>query len=88
MISIRKKPYGIINYNNNSYLNSGLQILVSYDKLVEELKKYKNIKIELINLINEAFYKLLNENIYDPYKFIQYFCKLNNEIIIMFSQFY
>ena len=36
-IKINKKPCGIINYGNNCYLNSGLQILFSWDKLIEEL---------------------------------------------------
>ena len=75
-----KKPCGIVNYKNNCYLNSGLQILVSCDKLVEELKNYINIKNDLINLINDAFHKLLNENIYDSFNFTKYFCKLNDKI--------
>ena len=81
MMRIYKKPCGIINYKNNCYLNSGLQILATCDKFVKELEKYKEIKTGLIFLINDAFYKLLNEPIYDPKNFLIYFCSLNNENI-------
>ena len=82
MIKINKNPCGIINYKNNCYFNSGLQILVTCNKFVEEMMKYKNINNELIQLINDAIYKLLNEEIYDPYNFLKYFCILNNESYI------
>ncbi len=74
-----KKPCGIINYGNNCYLNSGLQILATCDKFVKELEKYKNLKIGFIGLLNEAFYKILNEDIYDPKQFLRHFCFVNNE---------
>jgi ubiquitin C-terminal hydrolase len=85
-----KKPCGIINYGNNCYLNSGLQILATCEKFVKELEKYKsknkikpqlsiiNHCCQLIDLINDAFYKLLNEEQYDPKQFLQYFCSMNN----------
>ena len=74
-----KKPCGIINYGNNCYLNSGLQILATCDKFVKELEKYKNIKNGFIGLINEALYKILNEDIYDPKLFLHHFCFINSE---------
>ena len=74
-----KKPCGIINYGNNCYLNSGLQILATCDKFVKELEKYKNIKFGFIGLINEALYKILNEDIYDPKSFLNHFCLINSE---------
>lgn len=49
------KEEGIINYGNNCYLNSGLQILASCNQLVKELEKYMNIKNGLIGLMNNAF---------------------------------
>ena len=73
---------GIINYGNNCYLNSGLQILASCNKLVKELEKYKSIKNGLISLINDAFYKILKEDIYDPINILVYFCHINKEIIL------
>ena len=76
-----KKPCGIINYGNNCYLNSGLQILASCKLFIQEFEKYKGIKSCLFDYLKEAFYKLLNEEIYDPKNFLIYFCKLNNEKI-------
>lgn len=61
-----KKPCGITNYGNNCFLNSGLQILSSYNKLIEELNKYKNLKCGLIGLLVDAFYKIFRNDIYDP----------------------
>lgn len=78
---ISKKPCAIINYGNNCYLNSGLQILSSCNSLVQELNKYKDFKIGLIGLMNEAFYKITKEDIYDPQKLFSYFCFLNKEPI-------
>ena len=80
-ISYNKKPCGIINYGNNCYLNSGLQILATCELFIQELGKYKGIKSCLFDFLKEAFYKLLNEEIYDPINFLIYFCKLNNENI-------
>ena len=76
---INKMPCGIINYGNNCYLNSGLQILSSCNKFLEELNKYKNIKSGLIGLLVDAFYKILRNDIYNPMKLFSFFCKINNE---------
>jgi ubiquitin C-terminal hydrolase len=76
-----KEPCGIINYGNNCYLNSGLQILATCEKFVKELEKYKGLKSGLISLLNEALDKILKEKIYDPRNFEIYFCKLNNEYL-------
>jgi len=64
---------GIMNYGNNCYLNSGLQILASSELFVNELIKYSNDKSTLINLLKEAIYKILNKEIYDPQYFLNYF---------------
>ena len=74
-----KMPCGIINHGNNCYLNCGLQILATCDKFIKELKKYQNIKTGFIHLINDEFFKILNEEIYDPKNILHYFCKINNE---------
>ena len=84
-IEENQKPCGIINYGNNCYLNSGLQILVTCDKFVKVLEKYKTIKTGFIGLINEAFNKILNGEIYHPSKFLEYFCKIHNELV--FAQY-
>lgn len=76
-----KKPCGIINYGNNCFLNSGLQILSSCNKLIKELDKYKNIKSGLIGLLVDAFYKIFRSDVYDPIKLYNYFCKINNEAL-------
>ena len=73
---------GIINYGNNCYLNSGLQILASCYKLVKELEKYKFIRNGLISLMNEAFNKILKEDVYDPINILVYFCHINKEVIL------
>lgn len=77
--TINKSQCGIINYGNNCYLNSGLQILASCDIFVQELGKFNKIKYGLIYLINDAFDKILKEQIYDPKNLLIYFCSLNNE---------
>lgn len=69
---------GIKNYGNNCYLNSGLQILASSENFVTELKKYHCNK-NMTNLINQAIYELLNNQVYDPLYFLNYFTKINNE---------
>ncbi len=76
-----KKPCGIINYGNNCYLNSGLQILATCEKFVKELDKYKGSKSELISLLNDALNKILKDEIFDPRNFAIYFCNLNNQYI-------
>ena len=78
-ISYYKKPCGILNYGNNCYLNSGLQILATCKEFIQELGKYKGIKSELVCYLKDVFDKLLNAEIYDPKSFLIYFCKLNNE---------
>lgn len=71
---------GIKNYNNNCYFNSGLQILASCNKFVEELKKYNSDSF-LVRLIKEAVDKLLNEKKYDPLNFLNYYTYLNKEFL-------
>ena len=73
------KEEGIINYGNNCYLNSGLQILASCNQLVKELEKYIDIKNGLIGMMNNAFVKILNKDLYDPLDLWAYFCHKNNE---------
>jgi ubiquitin C-terminal hydrolase len=75
------KEEGIINYGNNCYLNSGLQILASCNQLVKELEKYMDIKNGLIGLMNNAFIKILSKDIYDPIDLWSYFCYKNNELL-------
>ena len=72
---------GIINLGNNCYLNSGLQILASCEKLVDYLNNnldytFKNNNI--IGYLKDAFDSLLYKKIYDPERFINYFSSLNN----------
>lgn len=69
---------GIKNYGNNCYFNSGLQILASCEKFIEELKKYSCNKI-LTNYIKEAIFILQNEKIYEPIEFLKYFSEINHE---------
>ena len=76
---IEKKPCGIINYGNNCYLNSGLQILAACDKFVEELKNDKYNESRLIKLLNDAFNNILKGDLYDPKDFLDYFCSINLE---------
>ena len=66
---------GIINYGNNCYLNTGLQILASCDFFVEELQKIRSHKNSLVNLIKDAFDLLQQGHQYDPKNFIEYLSK-------------
>ena len=77
-----KKPCGIKNYGNNCYLNSGLQIIASCDKLVDELNNIKSNSY-LIILLKKVINSLLNgdEKEYDPIEFLNYFCSYNNEFV-------
>ena len=77
--NLNKKPCGIINYGNNCYLNSGLHILSSCNKLIQELDKYRYVKCGLIKLLVDAFYKIFRDEIYDPIDLYTYFCRINNE---------
>ena len=73
---------GIINLGNNCYLNSGLQILASCEKLIFYLNRTVNYDYEknnILNLLKVAFDSLLNKKIYDPEIFMNEFCKLNKE---------
>ena len=71
---------GIKNYGNNCYFNSGLQILVSCERFLEELKKYNTCYGgPLTKLLREAIYILQNEKKYEPYAFLTYFTKKNTE---------
>ena len=74
------KICGIINLGNNCYLNSGLQIIASCNRLVYELQKTNNAK-NIVHLIKDAIYRLLNEKIYNPNNFINYFCSYNSDFI-------
>ena len=83
---------GIINYGNNCYLNTGLQILASCDFFVEELQKIRTHKNSLVNLIKEAFDLLQQGHQYDPKNFIEYLSKNNTEFNTgekkLFTKFY
>lgn len=71
---------GIINYGGNCYLNSGLQIIASCDKLIKELENYNSEKYILINLLKDAIKKVTNWELFDPKDFIDYYSYINNEI--------
>ena len=73
------KICGINNLGNNCYLNSGLQILASCYELVNVLNKNKNVKFGIVTLFKKAMKSLLNESIYNPKEFINYFCAINND---------
>ena len=70
---------GIINFGNNCYLNSGLQILASSELFVNELNKYSNDKFKLLYLLKEAVYKILNKELYDPRNFLNYFREISRD---------
>ena len=73
---------GIKNIGNNCYLNSGLQILVSCEELIELLEKDEFDDIgKIMTLFKKAMITLLNKKIYNPKKFIDCFCKLNSDFI-------
>ena len=72
---------GIINIGNNCYLNSGLQILASCEQLVYELDNISFEANTFVGLLKNAFDVLLNQGIYNPEKFINYFCKINYDFI-------
>lgn len=74
------KICGIINLGNNCYLNSGLQILASCDELVYELYNTDSNQ-RIIPYIKDAINSLLTEKIYNPNKFIDYFCSQNSDFI-------
>ena len=74
------KICGIINLGNNCYLNSGLQIMASCIELVNELKEI-NISNRIIPYMKEAMLSLLSKKIYNPEKFINYFCSKNSDFI-------
>ena len=71
---------GINNYCNNCYFNSGLQIMASCNELVNELYKIKYPR-GIIIYLKDAIYTLLNKKIYDPEKFLNYFCQNNSDFI-------
>jgi len=71
---------GIINLGNNCYLNSGLQIIASCTELVDELRKTNNSR-GIIPHIKRAVYSLLNDKIYNPNTFMDYFCSKNSDFI-------
>jgi ubiquitin C-terminal hydrolase len=74
---------GIINVGNNCYLNAGLQILSRcYPLLIELLRSnYKND--QLLKLFVKSMKALLfgKDKFYDPSKFIDIFCKRNEDFI-------
>ena len=72
---------GIENFGHNCYFNSGLQILVSCESFVEELKKINNNK-PLTYYIKKAIDILINGKIYDStffLDFFNYFSKKNSD---------
>ena len=71
---------GIINLGNNCYLNSGLQIMASCVELVNELEGI-NSSQRIIPHMKEAIFSLLSKKIYNPDKFINYFCSKNYDFI-------
>ena len=71
---------GIINLGNNCYLNSGLQIIASCRELLYELDNI-NSSQRIIPLIKKAIYSLLNDKIYNPNDFMNYFCSHNSDFI-------
>ena len=74
---------GIINYGNNCYLNTGLQILASCFIFVKELQTIDPYEDSLlVNLIKEAFYLIQNGHKYDPKTFLEFFSKNNTEFNI------
>ena len=74
------KICGIINLGNNCYLNSGLQILASCRELVSELNKTNSTQ-RIIPYIKDAINSLLTQKIYNPTKFMDYFCSKNSDFI-------
>ena len=74
------KICGIMNIGNNCYLNSGLQILASCDELVNKLFKTDSNR-GIIPHIKDAIKSLLTEKMYNPTKFIDYFCSQNSDFI-------
>ena len=81
----KSKVYSIKNKENNCYLNSGLQILASCNELVDLINHYhyyiKNQTKNILTELDDAFNTLLNDKIYDPTNFINYFCSLNVNFI-------
>ena len=79
-----KNIHGIKNLGNNCYLNSGLQIFASCEELINLLdqRECKNLG-KITSLFKNAMEKLLNNGngIYNPKKFIDYFCKINTDFI-------
>ena len=71
---------GIRNIGNNCYLNSGLQIIASCNELVYELNNSSSIG-KFIQLLKDAIRSLLNDRIYDPTDFIDYFSRYNSDFI-------
>lgn len=71
---------GIINLGNNCYLNSGLQIMASCVELINELKGI-NCNQRIIPYMKDAMISLLSKKIYNPDKFIGYFCSNNSDFI-------
>jgi len=71
---------GIINYGNNCYLNSGLQILVSCENFISELNKTKSkVTPPLLRLTKDAMDKLSTKEVYDPKDFLLMFSRKNEE---------
>ena len=71
---------GIRNIGNNCYLNSGLQIIASCQELILELNK-SNYVGNFVKLLKNAIKSLLEDNIYDPTNFIDYFSRHNSDFI-------
>lgn len=71
-----------MNEFNNCYINSGLQIIISISQLLEELNKCEyNNEAKLTNLLKDTIHNMLNNKIFDPNKFIDLFCLINEDFI-------
>ncbi len=75
------KICGIKNIGNNCYFNSGLQILASCKEIINLLnsKEYEKTTGKIIFEFKNAMKSLLNEKIYNPENFLNYFCKINSD---------
>ena len=82
-LKLTSEVCGIFNIGNNCYLNSGLQILASCDKLKDELDRNNNTcGKNILTLLKDAFNTLLYKKIYDPSDFIKYFSKINIDFVV------
>ena len=77
------KPHfvGIINKNNNCYLNAALQIFSRCNPFITELFNCNYKEDELIELFLNSMIELLckKDKYYNPKEFIECFCKINKD---------